>query len=91
MEVIDRLELTGAPGSPYTRKMLGILRYRQNSLYYLLGNGEYSARISFAQGSPSSNILLQGWHRRKSSSGNRLNSDYAATRKRLYGSFSHPI
>lgn len=24
-----RLELTGAPGSPYTRKMLGVLRYRR--------------------------------------------------------------
>ena len=29
MQSAQRLELTGAPGSPYTRKMLGVLRYRR--------------------------------------------------------------
>ena len=35
-----RLELTGAPGSPYTRKMLSVLRYRQlpYSIYWGTGN-----------------------------------------------------
>ena len=40
MAEIDRLELTGAPGSPYTRKMLSLLRYRQlpYSIYWGTGN-----------------------------------------------------
>ncbi|WP_372749641.1 glutathione S-transferase N-terminal domain-containing protein [Litorivivens sp.] len=29
MDTSDRLQLIGAPGSPYTQKMLGLLRYRQ--------------------------------------------------------------
>ncbi len=35
-----RLELTGAPGSPYTRKMLSVLRYRHlpYSIYWGTGN-----------------------------------------------------
>lgn len=40
MTAIDRLELTGAPGSPYTRKMLSLLRYRRlpYSIYWGTGN-----------------------------------------------------
>lgn len=39
MPKIDRLELTGAPGSPYTRKMLGVLRYRRLPYSVYWGNG----------------------------------------------------
>ena len=40
MTAFDRLELTGAPGSPYTRKMLSLLRYRRlpYSIYWGTGN-----------------------------------------------------
>jgi glutathione S-transferase len=31
----DRVSLSGAPGSPYTRKMLGVLRYRRIAYRYL--------------------------------------------------------
>ena len=34
-----RLELTGAAGSPYTRKMLGVLRYRHIPYSVFWGNG----------------------------------------------------
>lgn len=35
----ERLELTGAPGSPYTRKMLSVLRYRRLPYSVFWGNG----------------------------------------------------
>ncbi len=40
MTAIDRLEFTGAPGSPYTRKMLSLLRYRHlpYSIYWGTGS-----------------------------------------------------
>lgn len=39
MSKSDRIELTGAAGSPYTRKMLGVLRYRQLPYSVFWGNG----------------------------------------------------
>lgn len=39
MSDIRRLELTGAAGSPYTRKMLGVLRYRRLPYSVFWGNG----------------------------------------------------
>ena len=34
----DRIALSGAPGSPYTRKMLGVLRYRRIAYSFMLPN-----------------------------------------------------
>lgn len=39
MTKMARLELTGAAGSPYTRKMLGVLRYRHLPYSVYWGNG----------------------------------------------------
>ena len=39
MTKLARLELTGAAGSPYTRKMLGVLRYRHLPYSVYWGNG----------------------------------------------------
>jgi len=39
MSISDRIELTGAAGSPYTRKMLGVLRYRHLPYSVFWGNG----------------------------------------------------
>ena len=39
MDRTDRLQLTGAAGSPYTRKMLGVLRYRRLPYSVFWGNG----------------------------------------------------
>lgn len=39
MTTKTRLELTGAAGSPYTRKMLGVLRYRHIPYSVFWGNG----------------------------------------------------
>ncbi len=39
MTQMARLELTGAAGSPYTRKMLGVLRYRHLPYSVYWGNG----------------------------------------------------
>ena len=39
MATTNRIELTGAAGSPYTRKMLGVLRYRHLPYSVFWGNG----------------------------------------------------
>lgn len=39
MSIESRIELTGAAGSPYTRKMLGVLRYRHLPYSVYWGNG----------------------------------------------------
>jgi hypothetical protein len=40
MAVEDPVALSGAPGSPYTRKMLGLLRYRRLRYRLLPPEGE---------------------------------------------------
>jgi glutathione S-transferase len=40
MTIEDRIALSGAPGSPYTRKMLGVLRYRRLPYRLLPPDGE---------------------------------------------------
>ena len=41
----DLLTLRGSPGSPYTRKMLAVLRFRRIAYRYLQGNNPDSADL----------------------------------------------
>ncbi|MEO0881873.1 MAG: glutathione S-transferase family protein [Pseudomonadota bacterium] len=41
--MVERLELTGAPGSPYTRKMIALMRYRHIPYKVYWGNGNIPA------------------------------------------------
>lgn len=52
MATINRIELTGAAGSPYTRKMLGVLRYRRLPYSVFWGNG------NIPEGYPSPKVRL---------------------------------
>ena len=53
MDEDNSLELSGAPGSPYTRKMIGILRYRRIPFRVFWGNGN----IPKGYPSPKVNLL----------------------------------
>jgi hypothetical protein len=48
-QVRERLALKGAPGSPYTRKMLALLRYRRIPYQFLVPNPELEAVLPKAK------------------------------------------
>ena len=51
----DRLTLMGVPGSPYTRKMLAVLRYRQLAYRLILGSNVAGGEV---QGLPMPKVSL---------------------------------